>query len=56
VTSQCRYDSEIFDRNFTLTANSTADLRLVPAVPLLKDWNVSVTCDNGTSTTTNIFF
>lgn len=56
VTSQCQYDSEIFDRNFTLQANSTADLRFVPAVPLFKDWPVTVTCDNGTSTNANIFF
>lgn len=55
-TAQCQYDSEIFDRAFTLQANSTAELRFVPAVPLFRNWNVSVTCDNGTSTTATIFF
>lgn len=55
-TAQCQYDSEIFDRAFTLPANTTVDLKFVPAVPLFKTWNVSVTCDNGTSTTANIFF
>ncbi len=55
-TSQCHYDSEFFDRDFTLQANSTADLKLVPAAPLLRDWSVAVTCDNGASSNANIFF
>lgn len=55
-TAQCQYDSEIFDRAFTLPANSTVDLRFVPAVPLFRNWNVSVKCDNDTSTTATIFF
>ena len=56
VTSQCHYDSEFFDRDFTLQANSTADLRLVPAAPLFRDWAVTVSCDNGTNSNANIFF
>lgn len=56
VTSQCHYDSEFFDRDFTLQANSTADLKLVPAAPLFRDWAVTVSCDNGTNANANIFF
>lgn len=56
VTSQCHYDSEVADRDFTLQANSTADLRLVPAAPLFRNWAVTVTCDNGASSNADIFF
>lgn len=56
VTSQCHYDSEFFDRDFTLQANSTADLRLVPAAPLLRNWAVTVSCDNGANSAADIFF
>ncbi len=53
-TSNCHYDSEWYDRDFTLPANSTADVKLVPAVPLLRAWPVTVTCDNGAKTQTDI--
>jgi len=43
-------------RDFTLQANSTADLKLVPAAPLFRDWAVTVSCDNGTNANANIFF
>ncbi len=55
-TSKCHYDSEVFDRDFTLNANSTADLKLIPAVPLLRAWPVTVTCENGARTETSIDF
>ena len=55
-TSKCHYDSEIVDRDFTLNANSTADLRIVPAVPLGRAWPVTVTCDNGAKKATDIDF
>jgi hypothetical protein len=50
VTSQCTYVSDRVNRSFALQANSTYDLKIVPAVPLAKDWPVTITCDNGTST------
>ena len=53
-TSNCHYDSEFYDRDFTLPANSTADVKLIPAVPLLRAWPVTVTCDNGAKTQTDI--
>ncbi|MDT5101024.1 MAG: hypothetical protein QOC76_4761 [Mycobacterium sp.] len=53
-TSKCHYDSEFYDRDFTLNANSTADVKLIPAVPLLRAWPVTVTCDNGAKTETSI--
>ena len=53
-TSNCHYDSEWYDRDFTLPANSTADVKLIPAVPLLRAWPVTVTCDNGAKTQTDI--
>ena len=56
VTSQCTYDADGFQRSFRLEANSSTDLRIVPAVPKLANWNITVTCDNGTSTKTTQFF
>jgi Domain of unknown function (DUF4189) len=56
VTSQCTYSTDDFNRSFGLPANSTYDLRIVPAVPRFKDWTVTVTCDNGTSTTATTYF
>jgi hypothetical protein len=50
VTSQCTYVTDRVNRSFALPANSTYDLKVVPAVPLDRDWNVTITCDNGTST------
>ena len=55
-TSKCHYDSEVVDRDFTLNANSTADLTIVPALPLGRAWPVTVTCDNGAKTETTIDF
>lgn len=56
VASRCHYDSELVDRDFDLGAKATASIRIVPAVPLFKNWTVTVTCDNGASRTTDIFF
>lgn len=56
VTSQCHYDSEFFDKDFTLNANTTANLKLAPAVPLFRNWPVTVTCDNGASSNADVFF
>lgn len=55
-TSKCHYDSEVVDRDFTLGANSTADLKIIPALPLGRAWPVTVTCDNGAKTETTINF
>lgn len=56
VTSQCTYDADGFTRTFRLEANKSTDLRIVPAVPKLDNWNITITCDNGTSTRTTQFF
>jgi hypothetical protein len=56
VTSQCTYATDDFNRSFGLPANSTYDLRIVPAVPRFRDWTVTITCDNGTSTTATTYF
>jgi hypothetical protein len=56
VTSQCTYVTDDFSRSFGLPANSTYDLKIVPAVPRLRDWTVTITCDNGTSTTATTYF
>jgi hypothetical protein len=55
-TTKCHYDSEVIDRDFTLNPNATTDLNLVPAVPLLRTWPVTVTCDNGAKGTADIDF
>jgi hypothetical protein len=56
VSSQCTYATDDFSRGFALPANSNYDLRIVPAVPKFRNWTVTITCDNGTSTTATTFF
>jgi hypothetical protein len=56
VTSQCTYATDNFNRSFGLAANSTYDLRIVPAIPQFRNWTVKITCDNGTSTTATTYF
>jgi hypothetical protein len=56
VTSQCTYATDNFNRGFALPANSSYDLRIVPAVPQFRNWTVTITCDNGTSTTATTYF
>lgn len=56
VTSQCTYAADNFSRGFGLAANSAYDLRIVPAIPQFRNWTVTITCDNGTSTTATTFF
>ena len=51
VTPQCTYTADNgFTRSFALNANSTSKLNIVLASPELRNWNVSVACDNGTRT------
>jgi hypothetical protein len=56
VSSQCTYTTDNYNRSFALPANSTYDLRIVPAVPEFRNWNVTITCDNGTSTQATTYF
>jgi hypothetical protein len=56
VSSQCTYTTDNFNKSFALPANSTYDLRIVPAVPQFRNWTVTITCDNGTSTTATTYF
>jgi hypothetical protein len=56
VGSTCQYSSDFVNRSFKLPANGTADLKVVPAVPLFIDHQVDITCDNGTATHTSAFF
>jgi hypothetical protein len=55
VASQCTYSSEGFESSFGLPANGSFDL-FVPAVRLFKNRTGTVTCDNGTSTKTSVFY
>jgi hypothetical protein len=50
VASQCTYAMDDINRSFALTANSTFDLKIVPAIPRFRDRSVTITCDNGTKT------
>jgi hypothetical protein len=50
VASQCTYVMDDVDRSFGLSANSTFDLRIIPAIPQFRDRTVTITCDNGTKT------
>lgn len=61
VTSQCEYASSTpgrppYDRSFALKANSTFNLDIIPAIPAFQNWDVTITCDNGTKTETSTFF
>ena len=56
VSSQCTYSTDNFSRGFALEAGSRYYLRIVPAVPQFRNWNVTITCDNGTSTTATTYF
>jgi len=50
VASQCTYAMDDINRSFALAANSTFDLKIVPAIPRFRDRSVTITCDNGTKT------
>jgi hypothetical protein len=56
VSSQCTFVMDDLSRDFGLVANSTFDLKIVPAIPRLKDRNVTITCDNGTRTQVRTHF
>ena len=56
VSSQFTYSTDDYTRSFALAADSTYDLRIVPAVPRFRNWTVTINCDNGTSTTTTTYF
>jgi hypothetical protein len=56
VSAQCTYATDNLNRTFALQANSTYDLKIVPAVPQFRDWNVTIACDNGTKTQTTTHF
>lgn len=56
VSSQCTYVTDEVNRSFALAANSSYDLKIVPAIPRFKTWNVTITCDNGTSTQASTYF
>jgi hypothetical protein len=55
VASQCTYSSEGFESSFGLPANGSFDLD-VPAIRKFTNRTGKVTCDNGTSTDTSVFF
>jgi hypothetical protein len=56
VASQCTYTADWYTRSFFLAAKATYDVVMVPAIPKLGNWDVAVTCDNGTATHTSTFF
>ncbi|WP_193561415.1 hypothetical protein [Mycolicibacterium hodleri] len=56
VAAQCTYTSDFYQRSFFLPANGRYDLVIVPAIPKFQNWNVTVSCDNGTTTNTTEFF
>ena len=55
VASQCTYTSEGYTDSFGLPANGSFDL-FVPAIRLFKTRTGTITCDNGTSTNTSVFY
>lgn len=56
VASQCTYTADWYTRSFFLGAKATYDVVMVPAIPKLGTWDVTVSCDNGTATHTSTFF
>jgi hypothetical protein len=55
VASQCTYSSEGYTDSFGLPANGSFDL-VVPATPKYTTRTGTITCDNGTSTNTSVFY
>jgi len=55
VTSQCTYSSEGYQAGFGLPANGSFDL-FVPAIREFRSRSGSISCDNGTSTNTSVFY
>jgi hypothetical protein len=55
VTSRCEHKSDFYTRTFRLEKNSTFELKIVPAIPLLQDRPIDITCDDGTETHTSTF-
>ena len=56
VASQCTYSSELVNRGFALPANGSFDVVIAPAVPAFRNWDVTVSCDNGAVANTSKFF
>lgn len=57
VDSQCTLEADDYERSgIFLPASKQYDLKIVPALPKFDNWDVAVTCDNGASTRTSIFF
>jgi hypothetical protein len=56
VASNCTYSSSILKRNFSLPANGSTTVNIVPLAPLGIDYDVHVKCDNGTSLDTSTTF
>ncbi len=55
VASQCTYSSEGYTASFGLPANGSFDL-FVPAFRQFKTRTGTISCDNGTSTNTSVFY
>jgi hypothetical protein len=55
IASQCTYSSEGYTDSFGLPANGSFDL-VVPAIRMFKTRTGTITCDNGTSTNTSVFY
>jgi len=56
AASQCTYTADWYTRSFFLEAKATYDVVMVPAIPKLGNWDVTVACGNGTSTHTSTYF
>ena len=56
VASNCTYSSSILERNFSLPANGSKTVNIVPLARLGIDYDVHVKCDNGTSLDTSTTF
>jgi hypothetical protein len=53
----CTYDADWYHSlPFFLKANGTYPLTVVPSVPESRNWNVSVSCDNGFTTNQTVFY
>jgi hypothetical protein len=50
AASQCTYVMDDINRSFALAANSTFNLRIIPAIPRFRDRSVTISCDNNTKT------
>lgn len=57
IPARCTYRADWYrSLPFSLAGGGTYDLKIIPSIGTGRNWNVTVSCDNGTSTNVTKFF